>query len=193
MFELWSSFPFVKYDINWNLLSSLSVQLLNKLSWDLALQHQMCIVLLLLRMYRWIDNKVGKKQFNNSFYLKRWELWSGKVPFEEVTSTPFSLSNRILKGERPAISDVDSLLGQLLIKCWQLNPEKRPTFAEIAEMMDKVSSPHELFGNQSDIPKDLICPITYVSTAIFTLDQQILFQNISKVPNHRIDLCSGWI
>jgi hypothetical protein len=121
-----------------------------------------------------------------SFGILAWELCTGRTPFgDTLTPTPFQLANRILRGERPPISDVNSILGQLLGKCWQQQPEKRPTFAEISQIVNKATSPQTLFGGFIEIPKDLICPITMemirdpvVSTSGHTYEKQAILKHL---------------
>ena len=60
-----------------------------------------------------------------SFGLICWELTTGKLPFNEITS---KLKEHITSGKRPLITeDCPKKFANIIIKCWDNNPENRPT------------------------------------------------------------------
>jgi serine/threonine protein kinase len=58
-------------------------------------------------------------------------------PFTQVKST-WMLGNKVMKGERPKIPKwIPEKWKTLIEKCWAQNPNDRPTFEKIVEMMGK--------------------------------------------------------
>src|SRR5436190_8673347 len=66
-----------------------------------------------------------------SFGMIMWEFTTGKKPFHD-RSHNHCLILDILKGERPQITDdTPEFYADLMKKCWDHNPENRPTAWEI--------------------------------------------------------------
>src|SRR4051812_22413960 len=66
-----------------------------------------------------------------SFGMIMWEFTTGKKPFHDRPHNYILISN-ILKGERPQITnDVPEFYAKLMKRCWDHNPENRPTAGEI--------------------------------------------------------------
>ncbi len=60
-----------------------------------------------------------------------WEFTTGKKPFHDRPHDHYLMLN-ILKGERPQITDdTPECYAKLMKKCWDHNPENRPTSLEI--------------------------------------------------------------
>src|SRR5947199_29968 len=70
-----------------------------------------------------------------SFGMIMWEHTTGKKPFHDRSHNHFLITD-ILKGERPQITD-DTLefYAELMKKCWDHNPENRPTAREILDCL----------------------------------------------------------
>ena len=66
-----------------------------------------------------------------SFGMIMWEYTSGKKPFHDRPHNHHLISD-ILKGERPQITDdTPEFYAELMKRCWDHNPENRPTAREI--------------------------------------------------------------
>ena len=66
-----------------------------------------------------------------SFGMIMWELTTGKKPFHDRPHNS-SLISDILNGERPQITDdTPEFYAELMKRCWDHNPENRPTANEI--------------------------------------------------------------
>ena len=66
-----------------------------------------------------------------AFGIIMWEISSGDQPFGEIDHD-FSLALSIVKGLRPEITnDTPPFYRDLLEKCWDPDPKKRPTAQEI--------------------------------------------------------------
>src|ERR1043166_1527140 len=66
-----------------------------------------------------------------SFAMIMWELTSGVPPFDD-RAHDFHLSLSICKGERPEIIDgTPQCYIDLMKKCWDLDPLKRPSASEL--------------------------------------------------------------
>lgn len=69
-----------------------------------------------------------------AFGLILWELVSGKIPFFEMDGTPASI--HAADGKRPEMPpDCPGLWAELIQRCWQDNPAKRPTFAQVLDIL----------------------------------------------------------
>src|SRR3989440_8150532 len=66
-----------------------------------------------------------------SFGMIMWEFTTGKKPFHDRSHNHILISD-ILKGERPQITDdTPEFYAELMKKCWDHDPENRPTAEEI--------------------------------------------------------------
>src|SRR6266542_379403 len=68
-----------------------------------------------------------------SFGMIMWEFTTGKKPFHDRSHNHCLISN-ILKGERPQITDdTPEFYAELMKRCWEHDPENRPTAGEIRD------------------------------------------------------------
>ena len=82
----------------------------------------------------------GTKVDAFSFGVVLWEMAHRMVPFGYMTSR-FDIEDAIARGDRPAISDSVPLeFKTLMTKCWQTNPNDRPTFKDIVKELDALLS-----------------------------------------------------
>lgn len=75
-----------------------------------------------------------------SFAIVAWELCCLKKPFDGMTSSEHT--TRVIKGhERPNISLITSnQVQQVLTKCWTAKPSDRPTFGQIIQWLEPLST-----------------------------------------------------
>src|SRR5947209_4065990 len=70
-----------------------------------------------------------------SFGMIMWEFTTGKKPFHDRPHDHYLMLD-ILKGERPQITDdTPKFYTELMKKCWDHNPENRPTALEIYDCL----------------------------------------------------------
>ncbi|CAL2224554.1 unnamed protein product [Prunus armeniaca] len=75
-----------------------------------------------------------------SFGIVLWELITGMLPFQNMTAVQaaFAVVN---KGVRPIIpSDCLPLLGEIMTRCWDANPDVRPPFTEVVRMLENAET-----------------------------------------------------
>ncbi|KAK2646087.1 hypothetical protein Ddye_021282 [Dipteronia dyeriana] len=71
-----------------------------------------------------------------SFGIVLWELITGMLPFQNMTAVQaaFAVVN---KGARPIIpNDCLPVLGEIMSRCWDSNPDVRPPFSEVVRMLE---------------------------------------------------------
>ena len=70
-----------------------------------------------------------------SFSMIMWELYSNNTPYSTVPNA--QITNQICRNVRPTIIDdkITPSLKELIIHCWNNDPNKRPTFTEIIDFM----------------------------------------------------------
>lgn len=71
-----------------------------------------------------------------SFGIVLWELITGLLPFQNMTAVQaaFAVVNR---GVRPTVpADCLPVLGVIMTRCWDADPEVRPCFAEIVNLLE---------------------------------------------------------
>jgi serine/threonine protein kinase len=69
-----------------------------------------------------------------SFGILLYELVTGKQPLQNSGGNPFKLFSKITSGARePIPNSVESLTADLISRCWDGDPDHRPTFLEIFE------------------------------------------------------------
>ena len=70
-----------------------------------------------------------------SFGMIMWEITTGKKPFHDRPHNYLLISD-ILNGERPQITnDTPEFYSELMKRCWDHNPENRPTAKEIFDCL----------------------------------------------------------
>ena len=84
-----------------------------------------------------------------SFGMLIWEYTTGRKPFHDRPHNHILISD-ILKGERPQITDdTPEFYAELMKKCWDHNPENRPTAEEILKCFWELN--YELNGEKEEI------------------------------------------
>lgn len=75
-----------------------------------------------------------------SFGIVLWELITGMLPFQNMTAVQaaFAVVN---KGVRPIVpNDCLPVLGEIMTRCWDANPDVRPPFIEVVRMLENAET-----------------------------------------------------
>uniref|UniRef100_A0A0E0L4Q6 Protein kinase domain-containing protein n=1 Tax=Oryza punctata TaxID=4537 RepID=A0A0E0L4Q6_ORYPU len=108
--------------------------------------------------YRWMAPEMykrkpyGRKVDVYSFGLILWELFSGSIPYEEMTplQAAFAVVNKNL---RPVIpSSCPAPLRLLIEQCWSCQPEKRPEFSQVVQILKSLKEALDRDGTLDKIP-----------------------------------------
>jgi len=86
-----------------------------------------------------------------AFALVFWETLTRKDLFEEYDDKELFTEDIGRKGKRPPLGDIHPVLQEILVKCWDRNPDTRPTFEQLVPMLEKALI-------QIYLPSDL-CPL----------------------------------
>ncbi|URD97549.1 TyrKc [Musa troglodytarum] len=96
--------------------------------------------------YRWMAPEViAHWPYNHkadvfSFGVVLWELLTSKLPYSNLTPLQAALGV-VLKGLRPTIPEnTDPRLAELIEKCWQQDPARRPDFSSILEILQRIAN-----------------------------------------------------
>jgi hypothetical protein len=81
-----------------------------------------------------------------SFGVMFWEMITQQWPYIDLVSseTYVDLFSIILEGKRPSLKGIDKELAEIIEKCWDPNPEKRPRFREVVVMLQRALISMEL-------------------------------------------------
>ncbi|KAF4353892.1 hypothetical protein G4B88_009370, partial [Cannabis sativa] len=75
-----------------------------------------------------------------SFGIVLWELITGMLPFQNMTAVQaaFAVVN---KGVRPIVpNDCLPVLGEIMTRCWDANPDVRPPFTDVVRMLENAET-----------------------------------------------------
>src|SRR5207248_9365860 len=85
-----------------------------------------------------------------------WEYTTGKRPFHDRPHDHYLILN-ILKGEKPQITDdTPEFYTELMKRCWDYNPENRPTAEEIWVCLDKYRAKQEIINSAEAKRQEII-------------------------------------
>eukprot|EP00698_Gefionella_okellyi_P011694 TRINITY_DN30_c0_g1_i1.p1 TRINITY_DN30_c0_g1~~TRINITY_DN30_c0_g1_i1.p1 ORF type:complete len:680 (+),score=180.18 TRINITY_DN30_c0_g1_i1:63-2042(+) len=74
-----------------------------------------------------------------SFAVVLWEMTHRQIPYGNMNQD--QMINGILRGMRPAISDrCPKFLAQLMTRCWDADPARRPSMRQVCQELDAVKS-----------------------------------------------------
>ncbi|KAG9292680.1 hypothetical protein G9A89_008266 [Geosiphon pyriformis] len=74
-----------------------------------------------------------------SYGMLLWEIATGKPPFHDRSHDHFLVMDILYNGLRPKITFplIPPSIAEIIVKCWDVNPENRPNAREIYEMLMK--------------------------------------------------------
>ncbi|KAL4568306.1 hypothetical protein LXL04_023915 [Taraxacum kok-saghyz] len=116
--------------------------------------------------YRWMAPEVlystvtlrhgEKKHYNHkvdaySFAIVLWELIHNKLPFEGMSNLQAAYA-AAFKNVRPSVDDLPEDLALIVTSCWKEDPNTRPNFTQIIQMLLHYLSnntPHRIFTSQN--------------------------------------------
>ncbi|XP_051858693.1 mitogen-activated protein kinase kinase kinase 7-like [Drosophila albomicans] len=103
-----------------------------------------------------------------SYGIMLWEVMSRKKPFYDMREHhSFAICRKVLQGLRPNINDVIDIQNSdeikiLITKCWDADPQKRPSMEEVVAIMEKYSFYYENGNQILNIMKKIITICTFI-------------------------------
>ncbi|CAK8577693.1 unnamed protein product [Lathyrus sativus] len=96
--------------------------------------------------YRWMAPEMikrkhyGRKVDVYSFGLILWEMFTGRIPYEDMTPIQAAFAV-VYKNSRPVIPlNCPPAMRALIEQCWSLNPDKRPEFWQVVKVLEQFES-----------------------------------------------------
>ena len=81
-------------------------------------------------------NKCDKPSDVYSFAMIVYEMLNKKIPFDEISNKNRVFDEVVNKGNRPKITvDLPNCYHRLIERCWSQDPNDRPTFDEIVQIL----------------------------------------------------------
>jgi serine/threonine protein kinase len=86
-------------------------------------------------------SKYTEKADVYSYGLVLWAMCTGKSPFADIN--PFALANALVKDNiRPEVpADLNPVLSKLITRSWSVDPNERPSFIEILDILWNIKDP----------------------------------------------------
>ncbi|KAI9173412.1 hypothetical protein LWI28_000985 [Acer negundo] len=126
--------------------------------------------------YRWMAPELystvtlrqgEKKHYNHkvdaySFAIVLWELLHNKLPFEGMSNLQAAYA-AAFKNVRPSVENLLEELATILTSCWKEDPNARPNFSQIIQMLHNYRStisppepmiPHRIFTENAILPPE---------------------------------------
>jgi len=135
-------------------------------------------------------HKYSEKADVYSFGMLSFELLTGKVPFEDGHLQGDKMTRNIKAGERPLFPfALPKYLGTLTKRCWQTDPNQRPSFSSICRILRYIKrlivmNPHLA---QPEIPSVVqvdFCDIEAGFIKRFPAEAAVDLTPVSKIPFH---------
>ncbi|KAG9289068.1 hypothetical protein G9A89_004163 [Geosiphon pyriformis] len=101
--------------------------------------------------------KFTKKGDIYSFSMLLWELATGKPPFYDCSHDHILIMG-ILNGQRPKITSplIPPCLVEIIEKCWDPNPENRPTAKEVDAVLRKLEPSNAEFSESNNYVWEMV-------------------------------------
>ncbi|KAG9284720.1 hypothetical protein G9A89_002605 [Geosiphon pyriformis] len=92
-----------------------------------------------------------------SFAMLLWELATGKPPFHDRSHDHFLIMD-ILNGQRPKITSplIPLCIAEIIEKCWDANPENRPSVKEVRQKLVKLEDNNFEFLESDKYVKEMV-------------------------------------
>lgn len=88
------------------------------------------------------NNIYSKKADVYAWGIILYELYTKRYPYSEAEFSNIHVANLTYqiayKGVRPDISSITPIIRQLILDCWNDDPESRPTFSEIIGRLNRI-------------------------------------------------------
>jgi serine/threonine protein kinase len=84
-----------------------------------------------------LGEKIDEKLDVYAFALVFWEILTRKDLFAEYDDKEIFTEDIARKGIRPLLTEIHSVLKEIIVRCWDRNPDFRPSFEQVLPMLEK--------------------------------------------------------
>jgi hypothetical protein len=84
-----------------------------------------------------LGEKIDEKLDVYAFALVFWEILTRKDLFGEYDDKEIFTEDIARKGIRPLLTEIHSVLKEIIVRCWDRNPDFRPSFEQVLPMLEK--------------------------------------------------------